>query len=796
MSLPRRLLVVSADIGEGHNATARAVEDHARRCWPGCEIRRVDTLALMGRPVGPTFRWIYRTNVERTPWLYDFFYGALWRHRWFAASSCRVVGAWSGRRLAPVVTGFRPDLVVSTYPLGTGGLDHLRRRRRGPDVPTAAIVSDFAPHPFWVYPEIDLHYVSSEASLRALHVARPEARGAVGAPPVVPAFRPAEDRAAARRRCGFPEDHLVVLISCGSFGFGSVERAVDAALAAGPRVHVVVACGRNEALRSRLATHPQAGLRLVPMGWTDAMPELTAAADVVATNAGGATALEAVACGRPVLLFEPIAGHGRANAALMAGAGLGILCPGPAELTDAVASLLAPARLAAAERRARDHIAGLDLDAELDALPELPRHTGLPRRLGAADALFVATPSSVPQQLGVALVVDGPAPPADRIAAGLTALVARRAPALPMLRRRLEHRRGRWPRWWPVDDIEPARHVTSRTVAPRDWTAALQEFFAAPVPDDRPPWQLTVLSDGDRTAILATLHHALGDGLAVTATLMGLLTDRALPGSAPPPAGRSVDARRLARGLLSLARTGQVPRVARGGASTADRRVAFAALPAAQVRAAAREREVGTTALLLAVLAEALHRIDPARGHVRTLVPRTAAAVRRPGLPGNRTGAILLDLPVGPMPPARRISQVAAALDRLQRAGQPDASAAVVAALGALPAPLLTTLVPLVYGRRYCSLISSVLPGFRRAPRVAGLPVAAAYPVVPLTDGVGLAVGFLPWGDTIGVGITGDAGLAPDPERVAEQVRAAFADLRPPPRTAVDVELTDATARA
>src|SRR5919201_2569471 len=128
MSLPRRLLVVSADIGEGHNATARAVEEHARRRWPGCEIRRVDTLDLMGRAVGPAFRWIYRTNVERTPWLYDFFYDALWRHRWFAAASCRVVGAWSGRRLAPVVTEFRPDLIVSTYPLGTGGGEHLLHR--------------------------------------------------------------------------------------------------------------------------------------------------------------------------------------------------------------------------------------------------------------------------------------------------------------------------------------------------------------------------------------------------------------------------------------------------------------------------------------------------------------------------------------------------------------------------------------------------------------------------------------------------------------------------------------------
>src|SRR5262249_10876097 len=94
---PRRLLVVSATIGEGHNATAAAVEERARALWPSCEIRRVDTLELMGRATGPAFRWIYRTNVDRTPWLYDFFYRELWRRPWFASASSRFTGAWAGR---------------------------------------------------------------------------------------------------------------------------------------------------------------------------------------------------------------------------------------------------------------------------------------------------------------------------------------------------------------------------------------------------------------------------------------------------------------------------------------------------------------------------------------------------------------------------------------------------------------------------------------------------------------------------------------------------------------------------
>ena len=848
--LPQRLLVVSATIGEGHNATARAVEERARQLWPGCKIHRVDTLAEMGRWVGPGFRWIYRVNVDTTPWLYDFFYRSLWRHRWFAASSCRAVGVWSGRRLAPIIKEYRPDLVVSTYPLGTAGLDWIRRRG-GLDVPVAAIISDFAPHPFWVYPEVDLHYVASEPSLRAMYRARPDARGAVGAPPVVSAFRPAV-KTEARRRCGLPEHRLVVLISCGSLGFGSVERAVAAGLAAGPEVCVVVACGRNEALRARLVARAKLmahspAQRLVPLGWTSEMPALTAAADVVVTNAGGATALEAVACGRAVLMFEPIAGHGKANAELMAQAGLATLCAGPAELVTALRGLAAqPARLAHAEQRALTHIGALDLKAEIAALPGLPRHHGA-RPLSAPDAFFAlaATPT-VAQQLGAILLLDSdliagsaggdliagsagggqcPARSPEQLASDLAGRITDRVPALPMLCRQLDLRPGRRPRWLPVDDIDPGAHLRARTVGAAHGvpaSAALREFFGAPVPLDRPPWQLEVVQDADtgRTMVLAKMHHSLGDGLAVTATLLGLLSDReeprafsdashatvSHPGSshvgssrfghrfATSWRARAVHAGRVFRGLVSLATAGSAPPGGPVGPSSPARDYAMVELPAVAVRATAREHGVGTTALLLALAGETLHRIDPAGTAVgdrlRAMVPRTTHALRRASgddhdgdhrgntwYRGNHTAALALDLPVGPMPLSWRVVAVADALTRLERADQPVAAQAVVDALGRLPAPLHATLVRSIYRRRFFNLITSVLPGPRKSHYVRGARVVSVFPVLPLAEGVGLAIGFLTWGDMIGVGVSTDTGLLPGASQFADTLRRAFDDL-------------------
>lgn len=334
---PERLLMVTADMGEGHNATARGLEQAARRLWPECAIRWVDTLEAMGPGVGPTFRWTYVVNVQETPGLYELFYGSLWRHRWFATASKEFVAAWSGRGLAPVIDEHDPDLIISTYPLGSAGLGWLRRRR-GLAAPVAAWVADFAPHPFWIYPELDVHCVMHERCVSVAKAAVPDAAVTVSAPPVTDAYVPG-DRASARESLGLEADAFVALLSCGSLAFGAVEDAVRTLLDVHPRVQVVAVCGRNEELRSRLAAWRCPRERLAILGWTDEMPTYMVASDVVVTNAGGMTAMEAVSCGRVVVMFAPIAAHGRSNAALMADCGLAVLCHTPRDLARDVRRL-------------------------------------------------------------------------------------------------------------------------------------------------------------------------------------------------------------------------------------------------------------------------------------------------------------------------------------------------------------------------------------------------------------------------------------------------------------------------
>ena len=791
---PVRVLIVSADMGEGHNSAGRALEQAARARWPQVEVRWLDTLDVMGRGVGPVFRGIYVTNVQRTPWLYEFFYSSIRRWRWFANSSKAFVGNWAGRRLGRQIDEFRPDVVMSTYPLGSAGLAWLRRHGRL-DVPAGAWICDFSPHPFWVYPDLDLNLVMHEVAVKPAVTWVPGSPVAVSAPPVRAAFAPG-DRTAARATFDLPEQGFVALVSCGVFGFGSVESAARALLAADPDITVVVACAKNRQLRERLLAGGDHGGRLRALGWTDDMPALTLASDIVVTNAGGATSLEALACGRPILMYQPIAAHGRANATLMAEAGLAEVCLDAPALANAVRRLIRePAHLAAIEKAALAHTTARTLDDGITALFKAAEQGKelRPVRLRPEDALFVHVQTAeVPQQLGAVLVLDAKEDGSEPTFADAVDLFD----ASPGLKGRIIRGNAlRHPAFQPDPTVNPAALLEVIDVrkpgTPADLDGAMDAFFSVPLDERRETGraQLVLGLDGGRSAFLVKLHHAASDGIAVTGALVGRTRGQtflaeakpAAPEDKPTVTQRLRGARDLVTGLAALAGAGRAPTLSLDGhVVSAARHHARVDLPLGEVRVAARGLKVRTTDLATALLVEALHQVLPdAHTHdtVRVMMPRSTRSTATYRSAGNHTGAASVDLPLGTMSLEERVELTKKVTQEQVDSSAPHAAHAVVWILGQLPPFLHKRLAKLVYKSTWFNLIASVLPGARSPVFLHGSRVAVVYPVLALAPGVRLSVGVMTWADHLTYCFTGDAATASTVDALAEATYAAFKQL-------------------
>ncbi len=331
---PRRITVVSASVGAGHDGAAAELVRRLRAA--GFEADCHDFLDLLPRGCGRLLRGSYALELQVAPWAWGWLLRGLEKHR-FSAALVGGLFAVAGARRIRALVGPEVRAVVSTYPLASQALGRLRRRG-SLHTPVATFLTDMSVHPLWVAEGVDLHL-----ALHPVAAAQATRHGAASVqtcgPLVGPAFRPvrsAAERLRGRARFGLPADQPVALVVAGSWGVGEVEQTAREIAASGVAVPVTV-CGRNEALREKL----QAAGVGVALGWVDEMPELLRISDVVVQNAGGLTSLEAMASGIPVVSYRCLPGHGVTNAAALDEAGLAVWIRDEQRLGSALADALA-----------------------------------------------------------------------------------------------------------------------------------------------------------------------------------------------------------------------------------------------------------------------------------------------------------------------------------------------------------------------------------------------------------------------------------------------------------------------
>jgi UDP-N-acetylglucosamine:LPS N-acetylglucosamine transferase len=324
---PPRVLVVTADMGAGHREVAGELAHRLQVAGASCTV--VDIVTATGSS-GRRLQSTYRRMLDYAPWFYD---GVMrfWA-RWPAPLE-RVTAAGAHRferLLATEAAESRADVIVSTFNLASQCLGRLRRRG-AVAVPVVTLVTDPGAHPYWVSADIDLHLAPTHLTADRL-AAMGAPRVAVTAPVLRAEFSRPPARDIARQRLGLPPDRHVVLLTAGSWAAGNIARTIDLLAEEGPRTQLLVLCGRDGALYDRLRTRPS--VEAVP--WTPDVALYLVAADVVVDNAGGLTCWEALACGRPVVFYDPLPGHGRLNVAALAELDLAIWARSPAELLAAV----------------------------------------------------------------------------------------------------------------------------------------------------------------------------------------------------------------------------------------------------------------------------------------------------------------------------------------------------------------------------------------------------------------------------------------------------------------------------
>ncbi|HTA12308.1 MAG TPA: glycosyltransferase [Solirubrobacteraceae bacterium] len=376
LTRPRRVLILSADVGEGHAAAARALCAQIEASEQDAEVTVIDGLAAMGRLVRPVVEDGYRVQLRFMPWTYSLVYWLLEKVMPVRAVARRLLCLAGSRPLARAIAAHEPDVVVSTYPAVTVVLARLRQTGQV-KCSTVATITDLTGLFFWAQRGIDVHLVMYGESMPS--VERIAGRGSVQLvrPLISAEFLQPRCPVEARRALGLPEEGRTVVVSGGGWGVGDVAGAVREFTKVPEVSSIVCLAGRNEQLHGKLTSMFAADPRVRVFGFTDQMPEILAAADVLVHSTGGVTCLEAMAAGTPVVSYGLPVGHARLNTRAMAALDLVRLANDTDELRTHVQASFA-------EERATP---GLDEDADAEPDAGRGRHDEHP---AAVDVVLAA----------------------------------------------------------------------------------------------------------------------------------------------------------------------------------------------------------------------------------------------------------------------------------------------------------------------------------------------------------------------------------------------------------------------
>ena len=352
---------------------------------------------------------------------------------------------------------------------------------------------------------------------------------------------------------------------------------------------------------------------------------------------------------------------------------------------------------------------------------------------------------------------------------------------------------------------------------------AVGRVLSRPLDRSKPLWELYVfegLAD-ERTAVLLKLHHALADGIGgmmIGSALFDVEPDAPLgpPPKAPwvPDHAPSRDellsdavreivqhpaeavthiARAPARavevmgetfaGMRSLAGMGPPPSGPFDTEIGPARRFGTAEVAFERLRTIKKALGGTVNDVVLTAVAGGLHALLGERGEptrdrtLRVMIPVSVRSKAEAGDVGNRVAPAFVDVPVGRMAPTTRFRKVRAATEALKSSSM-AVSANSIIGLGAYAPPALhATAARLVSRARWFNVVVSNIPAPQAPLYIAGAPLVANYPAMPLGENCGLSIACTSLGGTMAFGLTADWDALPDIDLLARGIEAGIGHL-------------------
>ncbi len=343
----KKVLIMSASTGGGHNRAAKAIkEELTNKSINGitidCEI--IDSLKIVNGTIDKLISRGYEKSAKYTPkaWggVYKLTETNLVSRNEFKDNP---LTSLISRKLRKLVINKKPDLIIGTHPFPMIALSTLKNNCKIYNEsepgsftesiykyyekyyenlnipPLMTVLTDYTTHSAYIQNEID-YYIAGHEYVKELLVSDGIDKNKIKSfgIPVEKSFLSHRSRDLVLSELNLDPNKFTILLMGGSFGAGNIKETLSELISIDRDFQIIVITGRNKSLKEKLekslsSNENNLDKEIRVLGFTDKMNDLLASVDILVSKPGGLTTTESLLKEVPMIVPYFIPGQEEEN---------------------------------------------------------------------------------------------------------------------------------------------------------------------------------------------------------------------------------------------------------------------------------------------------------------------------------------------------------------------------------------------------------------------------------------------------------------------------------------------------
>jgi len=356
----QRILLMYITKVSGHRQATVAIQQNLKQLNKNVIAPTVNGFGYTYPILEKVVNQAYMSVIKTTPKVWDYIYDnpKIVKN---SQSIKKFLHKTSHDKLDKLFLRHQPDTVVCTQAFPCGMVADYKKERKL-KTKIVGVLTDFAPHSFWINEGVDYYIVPSlEAKERFIKKGVFADSIKVYGIPIRAKFAAQLDKKPIAKDLGLNSNIPTILVMGGGQGLGPIKSIVKSLVKVNMDFQIVVLAGVNKKIISNLKRNiKKTNKKILIFEFATNVDELMELATLIITKPGGITTAECLAKGLPMVIVDPIPGQEMRNTDFLIKKGVGIRIDDTNDVGEEVELLLkSPERLMtmskAAYENARPH---------------------------------------------------------------------------------------------------------------------------------------------------------------------------------------------------------------------------------------------------------------------------------------------------------------------------------------------------------------------------------------------------------------------------------------------------------